>query len=612
MVDHKNTELTMKKFLSILVCVLALLVTSCDDKNEVTPAGGEISIDAQTLAFKVDGTSLNGNSINVTSSGDWRLTTNQTWCQPSATSGKNGAKVTFTVEPNGVDDTREATFLFMCGDKTVEMTLVQGAEEVMDYLFTTTNYTIAATGGFITLPIRSNIEMEYEASADWIELDINTKATSDKWMHFRIVPNTTESRYEGRSGSLTLFKGTAYERVITIEQSKHLAMILSVTADTVTLDRNTYKVDVQSNLASYSISNSASAWASWAEVTASGPASIPGMTLKTYEFTVQQSPATRTVTFTFSATGATSSTFKLTQRNTNPTLYTIPDRTLRDALAALGYIVIHADKDNQCELLYAGATATSVSLSSRGLTTIEGLSLLPAVTNLTLSNNTTLDYNSLAKELPKMPTITTLSMSQCGTTSLTFLRNVTGLKILSLSYNALTSLDGIQHMSSLMQLTINNNQLTSLEPIENLTQLTTLNFSLNNIKKADISKLTNLTSVTYSTNPLEEFNVGNLGLSSITTLTLTSAYFYIYESSGYTYFVPKTTKITGSKVQTINMRVTSTNYDAMESIDVSACPALKSIDCRRASQKCTELWLSRSQNVTTITKDAITTVMYVD
>lgn len=101
----------LKKISMILSATL--LLWGCSDSDEpVNEVNATLSL--STNEIKVDG--LGGVAVvTVTSSDDWRLAGICDWAHPSATSGKSGDEVTFTIDPNSLDKVRSATFKFFVG-----------------------------------------------------------------------------------------------------------------------------------------------------------------------------------------------------------------------------------------------------------------------------------------------------------------------------------------------------------------------------------------------------------------------------------------------------------------------------------------------------------------
>lgn len=145
-------------------------------------------------------------------------------------------------------------------------------------------------------------------------------------------------------------------------------------------------------------------------------------------------------------------------------------------------------------------------------------------------------------------------------------------------------------------------KIQSLEGIEAFPELTTVDVSGNNLKVIDLSKLTKVTSFNCSDNDYLATVI--LGSNTITELSMyNGSYDYIYNFKALT--------IAGEKLVSLNVAMTSwyAAYDELESIDVSGCPALETLDCRRGDSLKT-LYLKQGQVIPNLTKNDVTQIVY--
>ncbi|WP_304730377.1 BACON domain-containing protein, partial [uncultured Alistipes sp.] len=162
----------MKKYLILLAS--AMLAWSCgDDKNVDEPQKPEppvteaaISLSATEYAFAAAGGT--SDEITVTSSGAWELIGDDKVFEPSAKSGENGDKVTFTVGVNPKSEERTETFQFLCDGEITELTLTQsGGDELT---IEAREYAAPVKGGSIYVEVVASGAFEYtvEEGADWL------------------------------------------------------------------------------------------------------------------------------------------------------------------------------------------------------------------------------------------------------------------------------------------------------------------------------------------------------------------------------------------------------------------------------------------------------------
>ena len=137
-------------------------------------------------------------------------------------------------------------------------------------------------------------------------------------------------------------------------------------------------------------------------------------------------------------------------------------------------------------------------------------------------------------------------------------------------------------LTSLTLGTMNNSYylttLNSLEGLEAFPKLATLNIGNTTITKVDVSAFPALTSLTLLSN--RYFEEANLGDRPITSLSC--------RSTGYGYSAAKDVIFKGSQVTSIDFSGSSTyigyGYEtSLESVDVTGCPALTTLNTRRVS-----------------------------
>ena len=118
--------------------------------------------------------------------------------------------------------------------------------------------------------------------------------------------------------------------------------------------------------------------------------------------------------------------------------------------------------------------------------------------------------------------------------------------------------------------------LSSLAGLEAFPKLATLTLNRVRISDIDLSACTHLTSVTL--NACQNFSTVKLGDSPVDNLKLVTG--------NYDYITVSSVTFSGSQVKNIDLSANSyyLSYEDLESIDVSACPALKSLNAKREAK----------------------------
>ena len=146
---------------------------------------------------------------------------------------------------------------------------------------------------------------------------------------------------------------------------------------------------------------------------------------------------------------------------------------------------------------------TSLTMSDCGLSTIANLTNAQNLTYLDLSNNTVRNLEALSS----MTTLTEIHMPHNALTTLDALTGLSNLQTLDVSYNSLTSLAPIATCQQLSWLGADNNQIVNLDGVSNLPLLSYLSVDYN--KLTDVSSLascTTLTNLSFANNEISDIS----------------------------------------------------------------------------------------------------------
>ena len=183
-----------------------------------------IEISPKALSFGYTG---GEESVTVTSSGDWTLTVpsgSDSWVVPSATSGKNGDKVTFKVEAeNDTEAEKTAEFVFDCKGAQVKLTVTQNVKGQLIFV-TESPLAVAPEGGTVTVKLQTNIEpvtatinVPEGETIDWIT-DVTTRAMMEKEFQFKVDPNDDDT---DRSVTISFSNTDATEQFVITQESSN-------------------------------------------------------------------------------------------------------------------------------------------------------------------------------------------------------------------------------------------------------------------------------------------------------------------------------------------------------------------------------------------------------
>lgn len=381
----KQYDDRMKKLFMILMSA-ALFVCCSDDKEDTGGVVGnqEISLSTEALVLDMNGKTSGGssNTVTITSSAEWRLAGDVSWCTPSVAKGNNGTTVTFTAATNETGENREVNLYFICGNAARKLTIKQFPEEVVEFKNIGDSYTMAAAGGRMTIMVKTNLDTSTsETSEDWINLyRIGDPSSSEQWIQFVVDANST---FYDREATITMFKGTTLEKKIKVIQSKFIGVIIEGPKSyEFGVDGGTVSVKATGSIDFKSILAANSAWIKAVETSSTGTDIIT----KTFDITCEAGKWTRTgaVGFVALSGSTTAVTISISQVDPNPELFTIPDATFAKRLVALKHIT---EKDNKYYMNYSGYIATSLSITGNTYSSIQSLEGLERFVNLTSFTN---------------------------------------------------------------------------------------------------------------------------------------------------------------------------------------------------------------------------------
>ena len=231
-----------------------LLLTGCHPEIDFVEGSSrsgaeELSLSGGTL-FVNFSSSAGSASIDLEASRRWKATfvndRAKDWCSLSSESGKRGkATIIVSVKENHDYDERSASIRFVCGD--VERTIVVTQKQKDALLLTGDRQDVGKDGGRITVEVKSNIDFEFEISADaksWIK-PVDTKGLSSTALLFDVTAN---EELEKREGRITITSPLGSETVRIYQQGVTPVLIVSSNQIELTAKDTTFRVEVRSNV----------------------------------------------------------------------------------------------------------------------------------------------------------------------------------------------------------------------------------------------------------------------------------------------------------------------------------------------------------------------------
>lgn len=377
----------MKKIFIAFIAVACALSACSDDDTADDLSRATISITPDAIPTGVDGTTA---QVTVTSSGDWRLAGVCDWVHPSAEAGKSGDVVTFTVDPNTTEESREAVFKFFVGSAVAPLKITSEAGHTLT-LLSEESVTVEALSTDIQVKLHTNIpELAYafsDGGEDWVSFVGRNDAFGNTVLNFTVAKNPA---YDDRSTVLTI-SGMGQSLDIPITQRQIDAINTGDGSLLFDLAERTISIDVESNV-TYQVTISGD-WITQVPETR-------GLVTKTLQFHLDPAPASRSGKITISGAGI-STAISIVQKDPDAVVVTIPDKAFLKKLISLNWLLELGD--GVCVVTEDGLNATSFKYNpgywDDPIQSVEGIEIFTNLESIDVYNNqlTRFDISKLQK-----------------------------------------------------------------------------------------------------------------------------------------------------------------------------------------------------------------------
>lgn len=385
----------MKKII-LLFAAAAIVFAGCTEKEETTASSIELSV--ESIPAGPEGGTF---EIQITSSEDWRISGKTVdWMSLSADGGKSGESLSVIVSPNSTMESKSAEFKIFAGSVAKTVTVTSSPLYVIE-LLDDAEVDVVSGGGSVNYSINTNVpEIEVGFSGDgasWITYEKRSDAFGKTVLSFTVAESEI---YKSRSSEVTL-TGAGVSATFTLIQAKVDAIISELEGNRLEtdLDEQDVKFSVRHNVELDDL-----ALPEWIELkgTDTQPTAEDGLQTSELTFHLDEAPATRVGTLSFTYNGSEYLSFVIRQQNPNPVMTEIPDEGLRMELADLGWVI--AEKGlTSCEIIAAGMTSESLSLEynwgGNDINSISGLGAFPELSDISISGYTldVLDLSDCSK-----------------------------------------------------------------------------------------------------------------------------------------------------------------------------------------------------------------------
>lgn len=213
----------MKKILSVFAILAAVMLTpSCQkelpdaiknidvSQGGQTPASPEISLDMNSMEFSSESGSK---AFNIKSNTSWTVSSNQTWCSVSPTSGKNSGGVTVKVSENTQTSARTATVTVKSEIGILTVKVTQNEANAAISLDTST-MEFTSSSGEQAFKITANTSWTVASDKSWCTVS-PTSGSNNGSVKVKVSENTQTS---ARTATITV-KTDAGSRSVSVTQS---------------------------------------------------------------------------------------------------------------------------------------------------------------------------------------------------------------------------------------------------------------------------------------------------------------------------------------------------------------------------------------------------------
>ena len=181
-------------------------------KAGTAPPTPTLSVSKSSVSISATG---GNDSFTITSNTSWTVSSDQTWCTVSPTSGSNDGTVTIKADENKNTTTRSATITVKYGDKSETVTVNQSAADIV-LKVSSTSLSFAENGGSENISITCNSDWTVSSNQSWCTVS-PASGSNDGTVTVTVSANDSNSE---RSASITIKSGNVTQEVSILQAAK--------------------------------------------------------------------------------------------------------------------------------------------------------------------------------------------------------------------------------------------------------------------------------------------------------------------------------------------------------------------------------------------------------
>lgn len=427
----------------------------------------------QTLAVSnnsfIFGPEAGASDFLITSNTAWSISSNQSWCNISTTSGSNNETISFSITPNTSTQSRTAIININSSALSVQIIVTQEGKTEVNSTLSVSPETISVTAIEQTsfFDISSNTDWTISSDQSWCTPAV-ISGNGDKTISCSISENTQS---QSKTAIITVNAGSISRKITLTQDGKEIPTLsLSHESISVTANEQMFSFDISSNT-DWSISSDQS-WCIPAITSGNGDKTISCSVFENIQSQI------RTATLTVNVEGLSKRVI-VTQSGEEIVNINIPDPNFK------AYLITNYDTNKDGEISEKEALSiTRLECNKISINTLTGIEHLSNLSILLINEN-----NIKTIDVSKNSKLTSLDCYSNQIETIDLSQN-TNLEWLRIDFNNLTILD-ISNNEKLEYISCVRNKLTELNLDKNA-NLKSLTCNQNRITRLDLFNNTKL------------------------------------------------------------------------------------------------------------------------
>ena len=192
---------------------------------KVSQSGRDASLSVSSNYFSVS-PERNTYELQINTNQSWTLSSNQSWCTVSSSSGNGDNTVSFTVTENTTEEERTAVLTVQAGELSQKITVVQQSKSAM-LSVSTNSFSVNADANTYSFTITSNMDWTVSSDQSWCSLFV-AKGTGNQEVSFQVSENTSD---QARNATITVKAGSVTQEVVVTQEGKEDVTFFKVSPD---------------------------------------------------------------------------------------------------------------------------------------------------------------------------------------------------------------------------------------------------------------------------------------------------------------------------------------------------------------------------------------------